>query len=256
MILKIAKYVVMDILKSKVLIILTALLFAISMAFFTLENDPAKALVSLLSVVLIILPLVSIIYSTTYYYNAYEFMELLVSQPIKRKTILLAEYIGITLSLLTAFLIGIGIPVLIFHGNDTGVVMLLSGIMLVFCFVAFAFLASTLTRDKARGIGMSILLWFFLAIIYDALVLAILYQFADYPLEKLMIVLASLNPIDLARISVMLKLDVSALMGYTGALYKQFFGGWVGVLYATTIMSLWTLLPLWLSVRVFSKKNI
>jgi Cu-processing system permease protein len=256
MIFKIAKYVILDILKSKVLLILTGLLLAISIAFFTLENDPAKALVSLLSVVLIILPLVSIIYATTYYYNAYEFMELLVSQPIKRKTILLAEYIGITFSLLVAFLVGIGIPVLLFHGNETGFVMILSGVMLVFCFVAFAFLASTITRDKARGIGMSILLWFFLAIIYDAMVLAILFGFSDYPLEKVMIVLASLNPIDLARISVMLKLDVSALMGYTGALYKQFFGGWVGIIYSVTIMAVWTLVPLWMSVRVFGKKNI
>ncbi len=256
MIFKIAKYVVIDILKSKVLLFLTILLLAISMAFFTLENDPSKALVSLLSVVLIILPLVSIIYSTTYYYNAYEFMELLVSQPIKRRTILLAEYIGITISLMVAFLVGIGLPVLIFQADATGMVLILSGVMLVFCFVAFAFLASTITRDKARGIGMSIMLWFFLAIIYDALVLAFLYGFSDYPLEKLMIVLASLNPIDLARISVMLKLDVSALMGYTGALYKQFFGGWIGIVYSIFVMALWTIIPLWISLKVFKKKNI
>jgi Cu-processing system permease protein len=256
MIFKIAKYVVLDIIKSRVLLILTVLLLAIALAFFNLENDTAKALVSLLSVILIILPLVSIIYSTTYYYNSYEFMELLMAQPIKRKTILLAEYIGITVSLLFSFFVGIGIPVFIFQAGEVGWVMILSGMMLVFCFVAFAFLASTITRDKARGIGVSIMLWFFLAIIYDALVLGILFGFSEYPLEKLMVVLASLNPIDLARISVMLKLDVSALMGYTGALYKQFFGGWLGIVYAVSVMALWTLVPLWLSLRVFKKKNI
>jgi Cu-processing system permease protein len=39
-------------------------------------------------------------------------------------------------------------------------------------------------------------------------------------MEKFTLLLSALNPIDLGRIFMMLKMDVSALMGYTGALYK------------------------------------
>ncbi len=39
-----------------------------------------------------------------------------------------------------------------------------------------------------------------------------------------MVGLSALNPIDLSRILILLQLDVSAMMGYTGAVFKDFFG--------------------------------
>jgi Cu-processing system permease protein len=78
------------------------------------------------------------------------------------------------------------------------------------------------SKDKARGIGAALLLWFYFALIYDGIVLLILFTFSDYPLEKLTLLLSALNPIDLGRIFIMLKMDISALMGYTGALYEDF----------------------------------
>ena len=92
--LKISKYVIYDILRSKVLIAYTLFLLAISFALFGLETDSSKSIVSLLSVVLIIVPLISIIFSTTYFYNSYEFIELLVAQPLSRNTIYLVNLWG------------------------------------------------------------------------------------------------------------------------------------------------------------------
>jgi Cu-processing system permease protein len=93
-------------------------------------------------------------------------------------------------------------------------------------------------------------------LIYDGLILLILFNFSDYPLEKATLVLSALNPIDLGRISIMLKMDVSALMGYTGALYKDFFGSGSGILFTVGIMLLWIILPLWWALRVFKKKDL
>jgi len=93
-------------------------------------------------------------------------------------------------------------------------------------------------------------------LIYDGLVLLILFNFSDYPLEKFTLVLSALNPVDLGRIFIMLKMDVSALMGYTGALYKDFFGGFWGLLFTTGIMFLWIIVPLRLSVKYFRKKDL
>jgi Cu-processing system permease protein len=70
------------------------------------------------------------------------------------------------------------------------------------------------------------------------------------------LVISALNPVDLGRIYIMLKMDVSALMGYTGALYKDFFGGGWGMLFTTGIMFLWVVLPLWVSVRYFKRKDL
>jgi Cu-processing system permease protein len=75
-------------------------------------------------------------------------------------------------------------------------------------------------------------------------------------MEKFTLLLSALNPIDLGRIFIMLKMDVSALMGYTGALYKDFFGSGTGVLFTVGIMMLWITLPLWWSLKVFKKKDL
>src|SRR6185503_18518481 len=91
---KIIKYVVLDILRNKILVSYTVLLFAITMTMLCLEDNQTKALLSLLNIVLIVLPLVSIIFSTIYYYNSIEFIELLVCQPIRRASILLSIYAG------------------------------------------------------------------------------------------------------------------------------------------------------------------
>lgn len=253
---KIAKYVVYDILRSKVLIAYSLFLLLVSFSLFSMEENSSKSLISLMSVVMIIVPLVSIIFSTTYFYNAYQFIELLVAQPISRSSILLGEFMGVSLSLLTALLIGVGIPVLIYAPDATGLVLMISGFALTLSFISLAFFSSVAMRDKAKGIGMSLMLWFYFSVIYDGLVLGILFSFNEYPLEKAVIALASFNPIDLGRIIILMKMDISALMGLTGAVYKQFFGSSFGIIYSLSIMLIWVIFPLLIALRIFKRKNL
>lgn len=254
--LKLSKYVLNDILRSKVILAYTLFLMAVSFSLFQMEDNNSKAVLSLLNIVLIVVPLVSMVFATIHYYNSYEFIELMLSQPVSRTKILLSEYLGTALSMSSAFLIGAGIPVLLFNFDGTGIALLVTGCLLTFVFTSLAFFASVKSKDKARGIGAALLLWFYFSLIYDGLVLLILFNFSDYPLDKLTLLLSSLNPIDLGRISIMLQMDVSALMGYTGATYKDFFGGSLGVIYTTTIMMAWIFVPLLLSLRSFKKKDL
>jgi Cu-processing system permease protein len=221
-----------------------------------MEEDNSKALLSLLNIVLIVVPLVSMVFATIHYYNSYEFIELMLSQPMSRTRIILSEYSGVALSLVSSFFIGVGIPVLVFSMNATGLAMIFTGSALTLIFTSLAFWASVKARDKARGIGFALLLWFYFSLIYDGLVLLILFSFSDYPLEKLTLVLSALNPVDLGRIFIMLKMDVSALMGYTGALYQDFFGSMKGMLFTTGIMFLWIALPLYAAIRSFKRKDL
>ncbi len=253
---KLSRYVLYDILRNKIVLAYTLFLFVVSLSMFQMEENSSKAMLSLLNIVLIVLPLVSLVFTTIHYYNSYEFIELMLSQPLSRTRILLSEFAGVSISLLSAFFIGAGIPVLIFAPNDTGLALLFTGGALTLVFTSIAFLASVYARDKARGIGFALLLWFYFALIYDGLVLLILFSFSDYPLEKLTLLLSALNPIDLGRIFIMLKMDISALMGYTGALYKDFFGSGTGILFTVGIMLLWTIIPVWLAIRKFKRKDL
>lgn len=254
--LKLSRYVLYDILKSKIILAYTLFLLVISFSMFQMEENPGKAMLSMLNIVLIVLPLVSMVFTTIHYYNSYEFIELMSSQPISRTRILLSEYAGVSISLLTSFLIGVGVPILIYAPDQTGYALLFTGVSLTLVFTSIAFLASVMARDKAKGIGLVLLLWFYFALIFDGLVLLILFSFSDYPLEKLILLLTSLNPLDLGRIFIMLKMDVSALMGYTGALYKDFFGSGTGMLFTSGVMLLWIILPLALALRKFRKKDL
>jgi len=221
-----------------------------------MEENSSRAMLSLLNIVLIVLPLVSLVFTTIHYYNSYEFIELMLSQPMSRTRILLSEFGGVCTSLLSALWIGVGIPVLLFAADATGFALLITGTALTVVFCSIAFLASVKSKDKSRGIGFALLLWFYFALIYDGLVLLILFALSDYPMEKFTLLLSALNPIDLGRIFIMLKMDISALMGYTGALYKDFFGSGSGVLFTTGIMLLWAAIPLWLALRSFKRKDM
>jgi Cu-processing system permease protein len=223
---------------------------------FNMEENSSKAILSLLNIVLIVVPLVSMIFATIHYYNSYEFIELMLSQPMSRTKIIMSEYSGVSLSLVSSFFVGVGIPVLIYSPDSTGFSLLFNGFAFTLIFTSLAFLTSVKARDKARGIGAALLLWFYFALIFDGLILLILFSFSDYPLEKLILLLSALNPIDLGRISIMLKMDISALMGYTGALYKDFFGSGTGMLFTFGIMLLWIILPLWWAVRSFKRKDL
>lgn len=253
---KITKYVLVDILRNKIVIGYTIFLFLISLSVFNLEDSSSKGLLSLLNIILIIVPLVSVIFSTIYIYNSAEFIELLVSQPLKRKQLWASLFTGLAGSLTFSFFIGIGIPVLLYAASATGYIMIIMGLLLTVIFVAIALLAAVIARDKAKGIGFAIFLWLYFSLLFDGLILFILFQFQEYPLEKFMVVAATLNPIDLSRIMVLLKMDTSALMGYTGAVFRDFFGSNTGFIIAVAILFSWVVTVFWLSLRRFQKKDL
>lgn len=253
---KLLKYVILDIVQNKIVLLYTAILFIISMSVFNLENNAAKGLLSLLNIILILVPLICIIFSTIYIYNSAEFIELLVSQPLKRRTIWLSLFLGLASSLAFSFFVGIGVPILLYHADGTGIMMLVVGLFLTVVFVSIAMWAAGITRDKAKGIGLSIMLWLYFSLIFDAIVLFILFQFQEYPLEKIMVALSFLNPIDLSRIQILLQMDISALMGYTGAIFREFFGNNTGIILSFIALFFWIVLPVLFSLKNFRKKDL
>lgn len=253
---KIIKYVFLDILKNKIVIAYTLFLLVATIGLFMMEDVPEKSLASLLTINLFLIPLISIVFTSMYLYNLTEFIELLSAQPIKRKTLWLGIFSGINIALLVSFIIGCAIPILIFAGNEIGITMILTGMFLTIIFVSISMLASVHIKDKAKGVGVSLLLWFYFALLFDGIVLFLLFQLIDYSLENMIVGLSILNPIDLARIITILKMDMSAMMGATSAVFNQTFAGVVGSIISYSILSLWALIPLYFSTKKFVKKDL
>jgi len=249
------KYAFYDLLRTRFILVYTALLFACTLALFQLDSDPTKVVLSLLNILLMVVPLVSVVFTTIHFFNSYEFMELMLAQPVNRKVVFLSEYIAVASSLCFAFLIGVGLPLVIYGSGSANIVLIFTGTMLTLAFVSLAFFSSVLTRDKAKAIGIALFLWLYFSLIYDGLVLWMVYSLSDYPIEKVTLAMIALNPVDLARILMLLQLDISALMGYTGAFYRDFFGSRVGVIFSSATLLIWVLLPLAGSLRVFNRKD-
>ena len=93
-----------------------------------------------------------------------------------------------------------------------------------------------------------------MAVIYDGLFLLALIMFEEYPLDTFSLAATVFNPIDLSRILILLKLDISALLGYTGAVFKKFMGTQLGFIISGGVLLLWILLPIW-SMSVKAKKK-
>lgn len=253
---KIIKIIFLDILKSKIIIAYTLMLGLLSWSSFAMEDNAAKGLLTILNVILFTVPLVSILFSTIYIYNSSEFIELLLSQPVKRKKIWVGLFSGLSFSLIAAFLLGAGIPLLVYSFDSVGIMMILMGVMISLVFTSLACLCSILTRDKAKGIGISIMAWLYFALLFDGIVLFLLFQLSEYPIENAMVAITALSPIDLARIQILLHLDVSAMMGYTGAVFQNFFGTSLGLIISFLLLCFWVLVPFCISLKKFIKKDL
>lgn len=253
---RIAKIIFCDMSKNKTTLFFFLCLMIMSWASFIIEDNIHKGLLTIMNVVLIIVPLVSLLFTTVYVYNSREFIILLLSQPVPRSMIWNGIYTGIASSLCVAYLLGTGIPILVFASDMVGILMFFSGLGLTLIFVSIAFLICSYVTDKSKGIGISLVLWLLFAVIYDGIMLFILFQFSDYPIDNLMITLLMLNPIDLARLQILIKLDVSAIMGYAGAIFKNLLSVNSGLVITTIVMSFWMIVPYYISLNRFKKKDM
>ena len=257
--LKILKYSFYDLMRSRWSYVYFAFYLLLGVVLLFLNNNLSKAVITLMNVIIVLVPLIGTIFGVMYYYNSKEFTELLLAQPLKRSSIFLGQYLGVALSLSMSLILGLGIP-FIFYGlfKSNAIwdfsLLLITGTFLTFIFTALAFNIALSNENRIKGFGYAILLWLFLAVIYDGLFLMSLIFFEDYPLDKLSLFGTMLNPIDLSRTLILLKLDISALLGYTGAVFKKFFGTNFGLIVSIVMLSFWIILPV-LRITYKSKRK-
>ena len=257
---RIARFECRDVMRSRWLIGYTLFFLVLADVLLRFSDSSMKAALSLSNVVLFIIPLVSLVFGTMYFYNAREFTELLLAQPVGRRQMFAGLYLGLALPLAAAFLAGVAGPVVV-HGLDDSVraaslvALVAIGVALTWIFLALGLLISVRVEDRVRGLGIAIALWLLTAVVYDGGVLLIATLYADYPLEEPMLALMTANPVDLARVALLLRFDASALMGYTGAVFERFFGSTTGTVAATAALTLWIAGPLAYALARFRQKD-
>lgn len=258
--LEIALFQARNVARSRWVLAYTAFFLMATEGLLRFSGSRAGTILSLANVILYIVPLVTLVVGSVYMYNAREFIELLLAQPVNRVRLFAGLYGGIALPLTLSLLVGVAVPFLVRGFGDRSeavllAILLLIGVTLTLCFTGVALVIALHSDDRLRGLTMAIAIWLFSAVVYDAGILAVVATFSDYPLERPLLALTLFNPIDLARVAVMLQLDVSALMGYTGAVFQQFLGGNLGFLLAIGCLSVWVCAPAVIGARMFVRKD-
>lgn len=257
---KILKYSCYDLLRSRWSYVYFAFYLMLGIVLLFLNNDLSKAVITLMNVIIVLVPLIGTIFGVMYYYNSKEFTELLLAQPIKRSSIFLGQYLGVALSLSLSLIIGLGVP-FIFYGIFRSAaiwdftLLLVTGTFLTLIFTALSFNIALANDNKIKGFGYAILLWLFMAVIYDGVFLMLLIAFEEYPLDNFSLIGTMANPIDLSRVLILLKLDISALLGYTGAIFQRFFGTGMGMLVSSIMLGVWVLVPAYFIKRKALRKD-
>lgn len=257
---KILKYSFYDLIRSRWTYGYFLFYLFISVGLLYFSSDLSKGIISMMNIILTLNPLIATVFGSLYLYNSREFAELLLALPVKRSSIFTGKYLGLSLSLAIGYVLGTGIPFIIFGVAATGpagnfLMLTLAGIFLLFIFSGISFLVSIRFENTIRGFGVSIFIWLFFAVLYDGIFLLMLVLFEQYPLEKFALITTLLNPIDLSRVMIMLKLDISALMGYTGAVFQKFLGTGLGTLVSLGSLALWVGVPMLFFIRQVKKKD-
>ena len=119
----IVKILFLDNIKSKVVIIYFVMLVLMAWTSLLFEDSESKGTLTMLNIVLFVIPLMSLLYSTIYLYNSRDFVVLLLSQPLKRGQIWHSLYGGVAGSLTIAFLLRAGIPVVLYTKPNTAFII-------------------------------------------------------------------------------------------------------------------------------------
>ena len=257
--LNIFKFVLIDNLKSVWGISYALFVAASTLALVHFTGSFTRSVVSIMNIVILLTPLISTTLMSMYYFNKTDFLHLLLSQPVKRWSVFFGMYLGVSVTLCLALVVGLGLGMVLGYQEieafKTLWTLMLAGVFLTLIFCAIALFLSVLSKDKLRGIGLALAYWLFMAVIFDGLLLMYFIAFSEYPIEEHAIAFTLFNPIDLSRVFIMLQLDVSALLGYSGAVFQKFFGTWTGIGLSILALVLWIVLPLLGLSRTVRRKD-
>ncbi len=207
------------------------------------------------NIILLLVPLTSSLFTTISLYNSFDFTRVLLTQTLSRNKVFTANLIAINLSLVFAFLFGVGVPFIAFSGGERIFVFLFSGLMLSLIFCNLSAMVVYKVPDKVKGIATVLFIWLYFSIVYDGLMLLFVQAMSDYPIEEYAMMLCLLNPIDMCRILIMFSMDISVLMGLTGAVIQQFLGSSIGIIILVISLLIWSIIPIIIAKKYFNKKD-
>jgi Cu-processing system permease protein len=191
--------------------------------------------------------------------------ELLFSQPVPRRTILLGKLIGQFVALTAAQAIGFGAAGLLLSsrtgpGGVGGFAAVAAGstvLTALFLAMAAAISAGETSRHRARGLAVALIVWFVAVVLFDVAALGLASLLPSGPASRVVIVGAIVNPVDATRTAMLLLVEGTAAFGAASLAFLRFTGGAAGAAGWLTLSILgWIVLLLLVAQRRLQRADI
>jgi Cu-processing system permease protein len=223
----------------------------------TVQATPMSITVaSLASLTVYLLPLIALMLAFDALVGELErgTLLLLLTYPVARWQVVVGKFLGHSLILLAALLVGYGGAGLVLHftgGADAEswiayLVLMASSWLLGSAFIALGYLVSALVRERATAAGVAVALWLLFVVLYDLGLLGLLLADTQQRLSPdLVAVLLLANPTDIFRIINLTGTEAVSLLagmaeagraaGFQPALLVALLLGWVALPLGLTV---------------------
>ena len=228
-------------------------------------QDFARTAASLVQIVLLLVPVSALLLGVVALAPDRGAAELLYSQPVARRTILLGRLAGLLLALTAAQAVGFGAAglVLFWQSGDEGlggfVLLVLCSFALTAIFLGLAawIAVGATAGQRSRAIAQALVVWFAAAVLFDVAALGVASLLRSGTASRLLVVAVLVNPVDAVRTAALLGLEGAAAFGAASLAFLRITGGTFG---AATLLALslaaWVVVPTVLAVRRLERTDI
>ena len=218
-----------------------------------------------MQLVILLVPMVALVLGVISFAPEHGAAELLYSQPVGRRTILLGKLLGRFVALFAAQTIGFGLAGLVIlrqvggYGASTFGLLITSSAVLtaIFLGIAAALAGGVTGRHRARALAAALIVWFSVVILYDVIALGAASLMPSGYASRLLISAALINPVDAIRTGALLAVEGPGAFGPASAALLRFTGGPVGA-GALIVLSIvfWLIAPALVGMRRVTRADI
>ena len=250
--------------------VFAALALAVASSGYALSGghgveDFARTAASLVQLVLLLVPLTCLVIGVLALSPERGAAEMLFSQPVARRTILLGKVLGLFEALAGAQAVGFGAAGIVIFSQAGGdglggfALLVLSSLVLTAIFLGIAALvgAGAAGRRRARALAFALVVWFAAAVLLDVLALGVASLLPSGPASRVLIAEAVLNPVAAVRTGALLGIEGVAAFGAASLALLRFARGAGGAAaLLTTSVVAWALLPIALASRRIERADV
>jgi Cu-processing system permease protein len=228
-------------------------------------QDFARTAASLVQLVLLLVPLTSLLVGVLALAPERGAAELLFSQPISRRTILLGKLLGLFEALVAAQALGFGAAGLVVfwqsgnEGLSAFLVLCAASTTLTAIFLGLAawLAAAAIGRRRTRAVALALVVWFVSVVLFDVAALGLSSLLPSGPASRVLIVAVLADPVDAVRTAALLGIEGAAAFGAASLAFLRFTRGPWG---AATLLGFsalfWIVAPTLAAIRRLRRADV